>query len=204
MLRSNQKLLTVLLFWPQKRNYFLKWILNVFHTCQREARTSLPHPTPPAGLHHRASWSEHRAWDPRHAFSGFCSNIFLHEARPRNDLAKLRAQGKWGLLWFLLFLWKDQLILGSPMGTGLLALCPWSIHLVPQLLLLFPQGQDDTSVDSHLNHPRKSRGRKWEVRIHVPSLAECIVLVIIITGSHFRIFRVKKKKRQLSSRLCIH
>ena len=89
MLRSNQKLLTVLLFWPQKRNYFLKWILNVFHTCQREARTSLPHPTPPAGLHHRASWSEHRAWDPRHAFSGFCSNIFLHEARPRNDLAKL-------------------------------------------------------------------------------------------------------------------
>lgn len=76
----------------------------------------------------RARWSEHRSWGSRHTFWKIPFSIARDPRTTEHD--SVRAQGKWGLLWFLLFLWKDRLILslGFPWA--------WAASLMPLLCSL--------------------------------------------------------------------
>ena len=110
----------------------------------------------------RACWSEHRswaisidsaktslsvAWDPR---------MTEHDSEPRESegccgFSSSCGKISWSWAW-------------ASHGRGPLAWC-----LSALFTWLFPQGQDDTLGDSHLNRIRRSTGRKWEVSADILS-----------------------------------
>lgn len=118
----------------------------------------------------RARWSEHESWGSRHILK----NTFLHSTRPKNNWAWLsESPGKWGLLWFLLFLWKDQLILSwASHGHGLLAWCLCSFTW------LFPPGPGWHLRDTSESYQEVNR-RKWEVSADILSPAEWITDLVM-------------------------